>query len=112
MKPTYSKRAAKSISKISNPFKQNIKEAIEKLPSGDIKKLQGCKNAYRLRVGDYRIRDIIDTVDSNELGVLYQVLIKFIPESAPLPDEIEAIRLGRDEIRRGETVSHDEIDWD
>ena len=58
-----------------------------------------------------QLRDIIDVVDSNELGVLYQVLIKFIPESVPLPDEIEAIRLGRDEIRRGETISHDEIDW-
>jgi len=55
MKPTYSKRAAKAISKISNPFKQNIKEAIEKLPAGDVKKLQGYKNAYRLRVGDYRV---------------------------------------------------------
>ena len=55
MKPIYSRRAAKAISKISNPFKQNIKEAIEKLPAGDVKKLQGHKNAYRLRVGDYRI---------------------------------------------------------
>jgi len=32
-------------------------------------------------------------------------------ESVPLPDEIEAIHLGRNEIRRGETVGHDEIDW-
>lgn len=55
MKPIYSKRAAKAISRINNPFKQNIKEAIEKLPSGDVKKLQGYKNSYRLRVGDYRI---------------------------------------------------------
>ena len=55
MKPIYSKRAAKAISKISSPFKQNIKEAIEKLPVGDVKKLQGHKNAYRLRVGDFRI---------------------------------------------------------
>ncbi|MCL2168512.1 MAG: hypothetical protein FWB74_00640 [Defluviitaleaceae bacterium] len=58
-----------------------------------------------------QLRDIIDVVDSKELGVLYQVLIKFIPEVAPMPDEIEAIRLGREEIRRKETVSHDEIDW-
>ena len=55
MKLIYSKRAAKAISKINNPFKQNIKEAIENLPSGDVKKLRGYKNAYRLRVGDYRI---------------------------------------------------------
>jgi len=58
-----------------------------------------------------QLRDIIDIVDSKELSVLYQVLIKFIPETVPMPDEIEAIRLGRDEIRCGETLSHDEIDW-
>ena len=58
-----------------------------------------------------QLRDIIDVVDSKELNVLYQVLIKFIPEAQPLPDEVEAIRLGRDEIRRGEIVSHDDIDW-
>jgi len=39
------------------------------------------------------------------------MLIKFIPEEAPTPDEIKAIQLGRDEIRRGKTVSHDEIGW-
>jgi len=58
-----------------------------------------------------QLRDIIEIVDSNELSVLYQILIKFIPEAVPMPDEIEAIRLGREEISRGETVSHDEIDW-
>ena len=51
----YSKQAVKAINRINNPFKQNIKAAIEKLPSGDVKKLQGYKNAYRLRVGEYRI---------------------------------------------------------
>jgi len=55
MEITYSARAAKAISKISNPFKKNIKEAIEKLPAGDVKKLKGFANTYRLRVGDYRI---------------------------------------------------------
>jgi len=38
-------------------------------------------------------------------------VFKFIPETMPLPDEIEAIRLGREEIKRGETVGHDDIDW-
>jgi len=41
LKIEYSKKAVKTIGKISNPFKQNIKEAIEKLPAGDVKKLQG-----------------------------------------------------------------------
>jgi len=59
-----------------------------------------------------QLRDIIDIVDSSELGVLYQVLVKFIPEDIPMPDEVEAIRLGRKEICNGDAVSHDEVDWD
>ena len=55
MRIEYSKQAAKAISKINNPLKKNIKEAIEKLPNGDVKKLKGYSNAYRLRIGDYRI---------------------------------------------------------
>lgn len=30
-------------------------KAIAKLPAGDVKKMQGQSNYYRLRVGDYRI---------------------------------------------------------
>lgn len=55
MEIIYTRQAAKAISKISNPLKKNIKEAIERLPAGDVKKLRGYKSAYRLRVGDYRI---------------------------------------------------------
>ena len=58
-----------------------------------------------------QLREIIDIVDSNELNVLYQVLIKFIPDAEPMPDEIEAIQLGREEIRRRDIISHDDIDW-
>jgi len=39
------------------------------------------------------------------------MVFEFIFEVKLLPDEAEAIRLGREEIRRGEFVSHDEIDW-
>ena len=55
MQIVYSKQAAKAISNINNPFKKKIKEAIEKLPLGDVKKLKGYSSAYRLRVGSYRI---------------------------------------------------------
>ena len=58
-----------------------------------------------------QLHDIIDAVDPRELDILYQVLVKFMPESEPLPDEIEGIRRGRDEIQQGETVSHNDIDW-
>lgn len=35
--------------------KQRIKVAIEKIPEGDIKALQGAPGSYRLRVGDWRV---------------------------------------------------------
>jgi mRNA-degrading endonuclease RelE of RelBE toxin-antitoxin system len=55
MKPEYSKTAARAIGRINNPDKQRIRNAINNLPLGDVKKLKGYNNAYRLRVGDYRI---------------------------------------------------------
>ena len=41
-----------------------------------------------------------------------KTIVKFVPEDEPLPDEIEAIEIGRREIMRGEAVSHADIDWD
>ena len=59
-----------------------------------------------------QLHSLIDVIDSSELNVLYQVLVKFIPVDEPLTDEIEAIEMGRKEIMRGETVSHADINWD
>ncbi len=55
MEIQYSKSAMKSIKEMNNPYKSRIKTAIEKIPQGDIRKLQGYNNMYRLRIGDYRI---------------------------------------------------------
>jgi len=72
MRIEYSKQAAKEISKISSPFKKNIKEAIEKLPAGDVKKLKGFINAYRLRVGDYRVLYDVGEGKIEITGVLHR----------------------------------------
>lgn len=50
----YSKQSIKFLSKQDKTTRIRIVEAINKLPQGDVKKLQGQEN-YRLRVGDYRI---------------------------------------------------------
>lgn len=50
----YSKQAEKFLKKQTAATRNRILTAIHNLPLGDVKKLQG-KNAYRLRVGDYRI---------------------------------------------------------
>lgn len=55
MRIEYSKNAVKYINSSDKSTKRRLKEAIEKIPFGDIKKLQGIDNGYRLRVGDLRV---------------------------------------------------------
>ncbi len=55
MQIEYSKQAVKYINAADKPTKKRLKEAIEKIPLGDIKKLQGVESGYRLRVGDLRV---------------------------------------------------------
>lgn len=50
----YSKQAIKFLNKQDKPTKLRIVDAINRLPSGDVKKLQGI-DGYRLRVGDFRV---------------------------------------------------------
>lgn len=70
MRIEYSKEAVKHIEALDRPMKQRIKQAIEKLPGGDIKKLAGLKKDFRLRVGDYRILFYND----NDLIIIKDVL--------------------------------------
>lgn len=48
-------KALKFIEKQSKLQRTRIYKAIYTLPNGDVKKMAGYKNNYRLRVGDYRI---------------------------------------------------------
>ena len=50
----YSKQAIKFLKRQSVSIQKRIIGAINKLPLGDVKKLQG-NPGYRLRVGDYRV---------------------------------------------------------
>ncbi len=60
-------KALKFIEKQDKIQRVRIYKAIYNLPNGDVKKLAGCKNEYRLRVGDYRI---IYELNQNELVVI------------------------------------------
>jgi len=53
------RRAQKALKKISNPYKTNLIQAIDRLsdnprPDG-CKKLKGSESLWRIRVNDYRI---------------------------------------------------------
>ena len=54
MEIQYSKQALKFLKKQDVHTRKRIINAINLLPAGDVKALQG-RNDYRLRVGDYRI---------------------------------------------------------
>ncbi len=55
MQIRYKKKAVKYINSCDKDTKNRLKNAIEKLPFGDIKKLAGFENEYRLRIGDLRV---------------------------------------------------------
>ncbi len=72
----YSRKAIKAIKSINDPYRSRILKAIEKIPSGDIKQMKNYDNAYRLRVGKYRI--IYYNIDTNtilidEIGLRGQI---------------------------------------
>ena len=54
MEINYSKQAIKFLKRQDKPTRIRIVEAINHLPAGDVKKLQGVEG-YRLRIGDFRI---------------------------------------------------------
>lgn len=51
----YSKQAIKFLKKQERALQQRILKAINSLPAGDVKKLQGTSSKYRLRIGDVRV---------------------------------------------------------
>jgi len=57
------------------------------------------------------LHTLVDMVDDVGLETLYNVMIRFIPEVEPLPDEIESHAIAVEEFKKGDTVSHDKINW-
>ncbi|MDD4834344.1 MAG: type II toxin-antitoxin system RelE/ParE family toxin [Lutispora sp.] len=51
----YESRSIKYLKRLDKDTQLRILKAINGLPSGDVKKLQGSLEDYRLRVGSYRI---------------------------------------------------------
>lgn len=58
------------------------------------------------------LKGLIELVSEEDIETLYNVVVKFIPENVPLPDEIEAIERADKSIAKNGTVSHDAVDWD
>ena len=59
-----------------------------------------------------RLHTLVDLVEEKGLETLYNVMIRFVPEVEPLPDEIAAHAKATEEYRLGEIVSAEDINWD
>lgn len=58
------------------------------------------------------LRGLVELVPEEKVEEVFRILVKFIPEDDPLPDEIEALMEGRKSREKYGVVSHDEINWD
>jgi len=55
---------------------------------------------------------VIDCLPETEQSLLLEIARRFLPDDVATPDDLKDIRAARAEYARGETVSHDAINWD
>ena len=67
MEADYTKQAEDYLDKQTEKQATRIRLAINALPAGDVKKLKGIENGYRLRVGSVRV---LFEKDSNKVHVV------------------------------------------
>ena len=55
MKAVYARQAIKALERMDTAARRRIGQGIESIPKGDMKRLRGHSELYRLRVGDWRV---------------------------------------------------------
>lgn len=58
------------------------------------------------------LKYLIELVPDEDIETIYNVIVKFIPDDAPLPDEVKAIARANMSISENGTISHETIKWD
>lgn len=56
------------------------------------------------------LKNIIDFIPEKDIETIYNVLIRFVYEDEPTPEEIIAIKQAKEDT--SPTVPHNEINWD
>lgn len=56
------------------------------------------------------IKGLVDMIPEKDIDTIYKVIVKFIPESEPEPDKIEAIAEAKADT--SPTVPHEAVNWD
>jgi len=58
------------------------------------------------------LKRLIDLIDERDTETIFRVLVRFVPEDAALPDEIQAIARANGSIEKHGTISHEDVNWD
>ena len=58
-----------------------------------------------------QLHKLVDIANPAEYDIIYKLLVKFISEEEPFPDEAEAIKNLDNAISKGEIVSYNDVDW-
>lgn len=56
------------------------------------------------------VKNLVDMIAEKDIDTIYKVLVRFIPEDDPAPDELEAIKEAKADT--SPTIPHDAINWD
>lgn len=56
------------------------------------------------------IKYLVDMIPDKDIDTIYKVLVRFVPETEPLPDEVKAIADAKADT--SPTIRHDAINWD
>lgn len=56
--------------------------------------------------------EMIDYLPENEQILLLEIAKRFLPDDVATADDLNAIRIARQEFARRETISHEAVNWD
>jgi hypothetical protein len=55
---------------------------------------------------------VFDLLSEQEQSLVYELMIRLAPDDMATQDDLAAHAAAMEEYRRGETVAHEDIDWD
>ena len=58
-----------------------------------------------------QLLEIIDYMPMREQILLLEIAQRFVPDDIATPDDLAAIKAARAEYQNGETISHEDINW-
>ena len=59
-----------------------------------------------------QITEMVEQLQEPEQVLVFEIVKRFFPDDVATSYDLEDIVVAREEFRNGETVNHDDIDWD